>query len=142
MAGLESPRVIVDTNVLFSAIAHREGTPARVLLAVLPGQMLVSPPLLDEYRRVLGAPRGLSYLGISEDSLDDLLDFIVRGAVIDSGGLGPIAPDPGDQHLWDLLAGGPDCILVTGDRALLASPHFPGRILSSRDFVDRFLATE
>lgn len=142
MSRPDSPRVILDTNVLFSAIAHREGTPARVLLAVMSGQMLVSPALLDEYRRVLGAPRGLSYLGITSTALDDLIGFIARSALIDSAGLGPIAPDPGDQHLWDLLAGGPDSILVTGDRALLPSPHFPGRILSPRDFVDRFLATE
>ena len=141
MARPEGPGVILDTNVLFSAIAHREGTPARVLLAVLSGQMLVSPALLNEYRRVLGAPRGLSYLGIAVADLDDLLDFVARSALIDSGGLGPIAPDPGDQHLWDLLAAGPKSALVTGDRKLLASQHFPGRILSPRDFADRFLAT-
>ncbi len=137
----EAPKVIVDTNVVFSAIAHREGTPARVLVAMLPGQMLVSPALLGEYRRVLGDPRGLSYLGIATEDLDDLLDFIARTALIDPGGLGPICPDPDDQHLWDLLAAGPRSVLVTGDRKLLASYHFPGRILSPRDFVDRFLAT-
>ena len=141
MARSEAPKVIVDTNVLFSAIAHREGTPARVLLAVLSGQMLVSPTLLDEYRRVLSDPRGLSYLGIATEDLDVLLDFIARAALIDPGGLGPICPDPDDQHLWDLLAAGPKSVLVTGDRKLLASQHFPGRILSPRDFVDRLLAT-
>ncbi len=140
MARAVAPKVILDTNVFFSAIAHRAGTPARVLLAVLPGQMLVSPALLDEYRRVPGDPRGLSYLGIAIEDLDVLLDFIARAAVIDPGGLGPICPDRG-QHLWDLLAAGPNSVLVTGDRKLLASQHFPGRILSPRDFVDRFLAT-
>ncbi len=139
MARSEGPRVIVDTNVLFSAVAHRHGAPARVLLAVLSGQMLVSPALLDEYRRVLGHPRGLSYLGIATVDLDILLDFIAGAALIAPGGLGPECPDPGDQHLWDLLAAGPNSILVTGDRKLLASQHFPGRILSPRDFVDSFL---
>lgn len=141
MARAEVPKVILDTNAFFSAIAHRAGTPARVLLAVLPGQMLVSPALLDEYRRVPGDPRGLSYLGIAIEDLDVLLDFIARAAVIDPGGLGPICPNPGGQHLWDLLAAGPNSVLVTGDRKLLASQHFPGRILSPRVFVERFLAT-
>lgn len=140
MAPPEAAKVVVDTNVLFSAIAHREGTPARVLRAVLyGGRMLVSPALLGEYRRVLGDPRGLGYLGIGTDDLDVLLDFIARAALIDPGGFGPICRDPGDQHLWDLLAAGPNSVLVTGDRKLLASQHFPGRILSPRDLVDRFL---
>jgi putative PIN family toxin of toxin-antitoxin system len=141
MALSEAPKVIVDTNVLFSAIAQSEGAPARVLLAVLSGQMLVSPTLLDEYRRVLGEPRGLSYLGITTEDLDVLLDFIAGAAAIDPGGLGPICPDPDDQRQWDLLAAGPNSVLITGDRKLLASQHFPDRILSPREFVDRFLAT-
>ena len=38
-----------------------------------------------------------------------------------------------------LLENNPEAVLVTGEGVLLRSDHFPGRILSPRDFVARYL---
>ena len=141
MALPEGLRVILDTNVVFSGLARGDGAPARTLLAVMPQRMLVSPALLAEYRRVLGQPRALDYLGISADDVRVVIELIAARARLEPGGMGPLCPDPADQHVWDLLAAGPDSVLVTGERKLLASHHFPGRLFSPRDFVDRFLAS-
>ena len=40
------------------------------------------------------------------------------------------APDPGDQMLWDLLAGHADAVLVTSDKLLLRDRWMRGRIVT------------
>lgn len=131
--------MILDTNVLFSGLGRAEGNPARVVTELVPSQLLVSLPLLNEYRRVLGSSKGLAYLGITTEQLERLVGDIADHAQIEPGGIGPTCPDPDDQHLWDLLAVGPEAVLVTGEHALLRSSHYPGRIFSPRQFVERFL---
>ena len=49
---------------------------------------------------------------------------------------GETAPDPGDQHLWDLLAAVPDGVLVTGDQMLLDNPPDNASVLPARAFLD------
>jgi hypothetical protein len=49
----------------------------------------------------------------------------------------PQAPDPGENHVWALLAQR-DIVLVTGDRLLLESPPAPAPVLSARSFLELF----
>jgi predicted nucleic acid-binding protein len=77
---------------------------------------------------------------LSRDDVETLLRDIQAMAQIDPGGVGPTCPDPGDQHLWDLLASVPRSVLVTGERRLVGSGHFPGRIMTPREFVERYLS--
>ncbi len=138
------PLVIVDTNVLVSGTANRSvSSPSRIVDAVLDGTLdvLASTPLLEEYAEVLRRPALRRRVNLGDDEIGDYIDLLTTIATIEE----PVAaversPDPTDQHLWDLLAAVPAAILVTGDKALLASDHFPGRILSPRQFVERDLA--
>jgi predicted nucleic acid-binding protein len=69
-----------------------------------------------------------------------LLDLEYFGLMVAPDAALTAAPDPDDQHVWDLLAVFPNANLITGDRLLLQSNDFPGRILSPREFVERYLA--
>jgi len=137
-------RAIVDTNVLVSAMGgHPQSYPSRVLDAVMAGSIfvLVSPALLSEYARVLSDVRLTRRHRLNPEQLERYLKDFAARAVADE----PVAdvlscPDPADQMLWDLLAAWPDAILVTGERLLQRSDHFPGRILSPREFVETYLA--
>ncbi len=137
----EMPEVIVDANVMVSGIGNRTGSfPARIVDALFSGtvQILLSPLLLAEYRRVLRRPKIRRVHRLEMAELDEYLQSIqdqARPVIPPSSALA--CPDPNDQHLWDLLASEPDAILVTGDRKLLDSTDFPGRILSPRQFVAR-----
>lgn len=68
------PRVVFDTNVLFSALRSRLGVSFRLLSMV--GQsrfaLQVSAPLIAEYEDVL--KRG--QLALSDAQIDDVLDYI------------------------------------------------------------------
>ena len=46
------------------------------------------------------------------------------------------APDTNDDHLWSLVQSEANCVLVTGDHALVASPPPKAHVLQPRQFVD------
>jgi uncharacterized protein len=52
-------RVVLDTDVVVSALLEPRGQPAMVLVLALPGdiKMYVLPAVLAEYEDVLGLPR-------------------------------------------------------------------------------------
>lgn len=119
---------IVDTNVLISGLitSQVESPTAKILDAMLGGRLiyLLSPALLQEYRTVLLRPKLLQLHGLSEQQVDSLLAEITANAIwhevtVDST---ESVPDPGDRHLWDLLATEPAATLVTGDRLLIENP--------------------
>ena len=46
-----------------------------------------------------------------------------------------VAPDLGDQFLWDLLAARADLLLVTGDKLLLQAALMQDRVILPQAFV-------
>ena len=137
---------VVDTNVVVSGliVADSSSPPARILNAMIDGSLmyLMSPELLDEYAAVLGRPALVRIHGRTRDELDRLLTEswspTPYGA---SPAPPPSAPDPGDNHLWALLARSePRAQLVTGDRRfLLANPPSGVSVVTPRDLSDVFL---
>ena len=123
-----TPLFIVDTNVLIAGlISSQEGSPTvKIVDAMLCGNLiyLLSPELLQEYRTVLLRPKLVRLHGLSEQQVDSLLIEITANAIWHETPVISIeqVPDPGDRHLWDLLATDPAAILVTGDRLLFENP--------------------
>ncbi|MGE0597898.1 MAG: putative toxin-antitoxin system toxin component, PIN family [Dehalococcoidia bacterium] len=135
-----------DANVIVSAqlVQHPEAPYRRVYEAIFDDrfQHYVTTRLLAEYRDVLLRPTVQSRHRLTHDEVRRVVDSIGLASLE----LSPPraiakAPDRGDQHLWDLLAGYPEVRLVTGDPLLLSSDHFPTRVLSPRRFVEDFLTT-
>ena len=134
-----SPRpAIVDTNVVVSGLVGRSpaAPPAVVLDGMLRGSFpfLLSIDLLAEYRVVLLRPRVVARHGLTADEADAILADITVNAVVREPVAAPAAPDPGDQHLWDLLSSEPSAILVTGDHTLLTAPSIE-RVIAVNAFA-------
>jgi predicted nucleic acid-binding protein len=72
----EMNRVVVDTNVLVSAMISLSGNEALLLLAVKQGFMTpcFSPAVLEEYSEVLARPK----FGFSPDEIAALSDLLQR----------------------------------------------------------------
>lgn len=130
--------IVIDTNVLVSGLITRDADAptARILDAALKGDIrfVLSPALLAEYRDVSFRPAVMRFHGLSEEELDEVLAVLVQNAVWrESDDAAESAPDPGDDHLWALLALEPDAVLVTGDGELLKQPFEKGRVISPAD---------
>ena len=133
---------IVDTNVLVAGLARGkpDSPPASIMNAMASGNLLylLSPDLMHEYRRVLLRPKLASWLGLSEDAIHALLDGIAEQGLWREPSVHSTAPEPGDNHVWNLLQQGENAILITGDKLLLANPPDGRLVITPRAYVDTF----
>ena len=136
-------RVVLDTNVVVSALLTRDGVPARILKAVYDGTLtlVMSEPMLQELHEVLQYPKirkRLDVRAIDVTRFIDLLRFfatVVHTSVKDA----PAVRDPDDRESLAALIDGPADWLVAGDQDLLALAA-DYSILAPTAFVERFLA--
>ena len=141
-----SPIFIIDTNVVVAELlTSRADSPvAQILDGMLRAsfRFVLSETLLAEYRQVLLRPRLLKLHKLAEAEVDQILTDLALHAIVLP--VAPqmvklLAPDPGDQFLWNLLAGRDDLVLVTGDKFLLQAGPLQERVLSAADFVVKLL---
>ena len=85
-----------------------------------------------------GRPRLQKLHGLSIAEIDVILTDLARHAIV----LAPVnteaatlAPDPGDQSLWNLLATRADLVLVTGDKHLLQDAAMQQRVILRLTFM-------
>lgn len=133
-------RVVLDVNVLVSALLAPDGAPARVLVAWLNGafELIVSPRLLDELQRVLAYPK--ISRRIPADDAAVLLRWVADQAVAvpDPDEDPPIRSiDPDDDYLIALAASA-DALLVSGDAHLIALID-QAPILTPAQLADRLI---
>lgn len=132
-------RVVLDPNVLVSALISPAGPPREILTAWTQGRFdpIASPALLDELRDVLARARFRRWVSaaIAAEYVDGLTDAAL---VIDDPPAQPgLSPDPDDDYLVTLARASNADYLISGDRHLtgLADPNPP--VLTPRQFVDR-----
>lgn len=127
-------RIVLDTNVIISALIRPDSVPGRIVRAVvdeLVVRLVTSRPLLDELRAVLDYPRLQRYLKMNNEDKDDfviLLEQIADPVSIVNYPAPGICRDSDDEpYLQTALVGRADYI-VSGDRDLLdlkAIEHVP-----------------
>lgn len=111
-------RVVLDTNVLVSALLNSFGLPARVLDLALTGELAVAydDRVLSEWREVLGRGK----FGFSSADVGSLLALIEgEGLGISPPHLGVELPDPDDLPFLE-VAREAGATLVTGN-----TKHYP-----------------
>ena len=127
---------VVDTNVVVSGLISSEvsSPPALILDAMLDGKLvyLMSEQLLNEYSTVLRRENLVRLHGLNSNELELLLAELVANAMWRKPAAAHGAPDPGDQHLWNLLAAYPKCRLLAGDQVLLKKPPAGVSVVSPR----------
>ena len=83
-------------------------------------------------------PKLANLHGLSESEIDTILVDLARHAIILTPAntkTTPVAPDPGDQFLWDLLASLNDLVLVTGDELLRHNELMRNRVTLPQEFA-------
>ena len=115
-------RVVLDTNVVLSALVFGAGTAGRLRLGWQQGAIapLVSTATVQELIRVLAYPK----FGLSRSEQDELLaDYLPHTQAVRIPAPPPTVPkcrDPLDVPFMHLAVAGKAKVLVSGDRDLLA----------------------
>ena len=132
-------RVVLDTNVLISALLVGRSTSAQLLTAWRRGQfeLLTCELQLQEVRAVTrrDAVRALIRPALAGELINQL-----RGMAVWIDALPPVdrSPDPFDNFLLAMAEGGQADRLVSGDKrgVLALKTHRPCRIATVRQLVD------
>jgi putative PIN family toxin of toxin-antitoxin system len=132
-------KVILDTNVFVSGIFFN-GPPFQILKAWNDGkiQLIVSPEILEEYRRV-GEILAENYPNID---LKPLLDYVNRNTEVYDVPplLESVCDDPDDDKFLACALASEITIIVSGDRHLLkVSGYRKIEVLKPREFVNKYL---
>jgi putative PIN family toxin of toxin-antitoxin system len=90
--------------------------------------VLVSEPILAEYRRVLGYERLRSRHGLTVQGIDDVVDGFRRfGDLVEiTTSIAAIAADPSDNMFIECAVSGEADYIVSGDAHLLDLREFRG----------------
>jgi putative PIN family toxin of toxin-antitoxin system len=128
-------RLVLDTSVVVSAALKPEGLQRTVLLLALtrPARLYISPPVFDEYSKVLGRRE----LRIRKGLRQQLLQLIARQShMVRQARPLQITSDPDDNIFLECADAARADYLVTGNLR-----HFPRhwkktKTISARDFID------
>lgn len=131
-------RLVVDTNILVSALLSGTSLPAHLLLLWRQNRfaLLTAAEQLDELRRVTRYPKIRERLppALAGRLVNDLRGLAL---ILDRLPTVTVSPDPDDNYLLAIAAAGSADFLLTGDkRDLLAlEKHGSTRILTVRAFL-------
>jgi putative PIN family toxin of toxin-antitoxin system len=115
--------VVLDTNVIVSALISSRGAPSRIYQAWSEGRFsnVTSPPLLEELLRTLSYPRVQRYLGWPDEARRAAVQVVAQAARIvhPKVSLHVVDRDPADNRVLEAAVAGNVSHVVTGDQHLL-----------------------
>ena len=127
-------KVVLDTNVIVSALLNSQSLPAQVFNLVLNGklQVLYTNSIIAEYSRVLYREK----FGFTSTLVEPVIELIQHeGELVVTEPTRVTFKDQEDKKFYETLNSGAGDYLVTGNLK-----HFPQerRILNPRDFLEAY----
>ena len=140
-------QIVLDTNVIISAIVNPDGSPGKILEQVFDQEvsLCLSPPMIDEIRRVLRYPKivnSLKQKGRTVELEEEHIDKIVEIARVTTGQvtIKPTATDPDDDMFLECAIEANADYIISGDKHLKDLGNFQGvPILTPRAFLDMLI---
>jgi putative PIN family toxin of toxin-antitoxin system len=135
-------RVVIDTNILVSALLSKKGAPSQILDAWRERKFLVvtSEAAILEVKRVLKELKSTGKYALTDEDIAAVLNLLQKDALIvpgtaDAGGT--IPADPDDEKFLSIALDGEAEIIISGDRHLLDLGKFQDiPIHTARQFLD------
>ena len=130
-------KIVIDTNVLVSALRSRRGASFK-LVSVLPSDQFsiaISVPLVLEYEDAL---KRLESSAITSQDIGNFVDFLCKiGHHQEIFFLWrPFLPNPSDDHVLEVaVAAGCDAIVTYNKRDFKGIERFGLRVLDPREFL-------
>jgi uncharacterized protein len=123
-------RIVLDTNVLISALVSATGTAAQILARCQAGELelLISPANLTELRRVLAYPKIRKRLDYTDTQIEAFVTFLEQSFTL----LTPLTEvravpaDSDDDKFVALALAGEAQYIISGDDHLLRIGQYEG----------------
>jgi len=134
-------RVVLDTNIVVSALLQPLGPSARILVLVLSDaiQLCVTGTIYAEYEEVLRRPR----FRLDENVIAAALEAIrLKGLWVKSPPTIRVCPDPDDDIFVECAAAAEADYVVTGNVKHFPSAWGKTRVVTPRQFVDAEFSEE
>ena len=131
-------KVVIDTNVLVSAVISKDSSPADVVRLAILGEIenYTSEDILAEVERILNSEKVLQR--ISSKHKDDIIRIyrLISIKVSPKIRVNVIERDPSDNKFLETALEAKADFIITGDHHLLELREFRGvKILSPSDFL-------
>ncbi len=128
-------RVVLDTNIIVSALLVPAGTQASVLLLALRGDiaLYISKPILAEYEEVLRRPRFKLQLRQIETALNDIRKV---GHLVEPADTLSISAHESDNRFLECAEAADADYLVTGNIRHFPQTHKHTKIITGRRLLD------
>jgi putative PIN family toxin of toxin-antitoxin system len=125
-------RIVLDTNVIVSALLNPSGAPAGVLSLVLRGSatLLLDNRILFEYSDVLRRKK----FAFPSHAIDALLDFVRASAqYVTAAQSTNRLPDEDDRPFYEVAVSGSADYLITGNKRHFSRKSF---VVTPAEFLD------
>lgn len=137
---MEVPKIIIDTNVLLSALYSRRGASFKLISLVGQGyfDIVLSVPLFIEYKSII--KRNRSKIKLSDEKINDILNYLCL--VSEHHEIyylwRPFLRDPKDDMILELAVTARCKYIVTYNiRDFKGVEKFGIKVLSAKDFLNK-----
>ncbi len=132
--------VVLDTNVIISALLSTKGAPAEIFRRLEANQfdVVTSPPLISELERALTYPRVKKYLKFSPAEINTFLKRLRTAAIVVDPQItvDVIEKDAADNRVLECALAGGASYIVSGNTHLLELKGYQQMvILNPRGFL-------
>lgn len=130
-------KLVIDTNVMISALLKPQSNPALVASLILQGNctLCLSDEILVEYEEVLALDK---FKRLDQASVREFLSTLKRHAlwVVPKVSVDKVAKDPADNAFLECALGAKADFIITGNKKHFPFEQFKGsRIVSPREFI-------
>jgi putative PIN family toxin of toxin-antitoxin system len=134
-------KIVLDTNILVSALINPHGSPAQIIDYVFENRirLFISPSIVAELGRVLSYPKLIKRHGLGKEKLKEFISDLLSIMLLIQGEetIKVITKDPSDNKYLSCALNAKADFIISGDVHLLKLGEYRGiQIVTAAQFLD------
>ena len=134
-------KIVLDANVLVSALINPHGKPAQIISQVFENKirLFTSPPIMEEIERVLSYPKLMKRHGLEKEELKEFVSDLlsIMSLIEEEQTIEVIKEDPSDNKYLSCALNGKVDFVISGDVHLLKLGEYEGiHIVTPANFLE------